>query len=85
LVSVTPSGAETLTEITDPVEVERLAALCERDRPGSITSTFRNMLVQLGNEKNPSDLLGDSARIEPTGVGDGLTSSHGGRREDFHV
>jgi flagellar biogenesis protein FliO len=33
LVAVNPEGAETLTEITDPAEVERLAAVCHRARP----------------------------------------------------
>ena len=30
LVSVTPTGAETLTEVTDPVEVDRLSGLCRQ-------------------------------------------------------
>jgi flagellar biogenesis protein FliO len=33
LVAVGAEGAETLTEITDPAEVERLAAVCRRARP----------------------------------------------------
>ena len=33
LVSVTPGGAETLTEVTDPAEVDRLAGLCRQAHP----------------------------------------------------
>ncbi len=50
LVGVTPSGAETLTEITEPREVDRLTALCQQGRPESATATFRKMLDELGAE-----------------------------------
>jgi len=46
LVSVTPAGAETLTEITDPAEVDRLAGLCQQARPGSTTAAFRQVFQQ---------------------------------------
>lgn len=46
LVSVTPEGAETLTEIDDPDEVARLAALCKAAQPGSATAAFRQALQQ---------------------------------------
>lgn len=48
LVSVTTGGAETLTEITDPREVERLAALCHQGKPDSASATFRHVLNELG-------------------------------------
>jgi flagellar biogenesis protein FliO len=48
LVSVTPAGAETLTEVTDPVEVDRLAGLCRQAHPKSATATFRQVFQQLG-------------------------------------
>jgi len=47
LVSVTQSGAETLTEITDPPEVDRLAGLCRQAQPNSATATFRQVFEQL--------------------------------------
>jgi flagellar biogenesis protein FliO len=50
LVSVTPGGAETLTEITDPAEVDRLAGLCYQQRPESATANFRQMLTNFGAE-----------------------------------
>ncbi len=46
LVSVTPSGAETLTEITDPLEVDRLAGLCQQASPNSTTAVFRQVFGQ---------------------------------------
>lgn len=46
LVAVTTGEARTLTEITHPEEVERLAGLCHQQRQGSITGSFRQMLGQ---------------------------------------
>ena len=51
LVSLSPAGAETLTEITDPVEVEHLAALCRRGKPDSATASFNQILGQLATEQ----------------------------------
>jgi flagellar biogenesis protein FliO len=47
LISVTPSGAETLTEITDPMEVDRLAGLCKQSQPGSSSAAFKQIFEQL--------------------------------------
>ncbi len=41
LVSVGGSGAETLTEITDPEEVERLVQLCRGSKRGGGATVFR--------------------------------------------
>lgn len=49
LLSVTATSAETLTEITDPVEIERLASLCRHDPAGSLSASLRQTLVQLGS------------------------------------
>ncbi len=51
LVSVTPDGAQSLTEITDPDEVNHLASLCQQQQPGSITGSFRHVLQQLGTQQ----------------------------------
>lgn len=53
LVSVTPAGTETLTEITDPQEVDRLAGLCRQAGPRSSTAAFRQIFEQLA-PKRPS-------------------------------
>lgn len=50
LLCVTPSSVETLTEITDPMEVERLLTIVRQDSPGSMTSTFQEVLTQLGQK-----------------------------------
>jgi flagellar biogenesis protein FliO len=48
LVAVSQAGMETLTEITEGAEVDRLAGLCQQTRSDSATSVFRNVLHQVG-------------------------------------
>lgn len=55
LLSVTPTSAETLTEITDPAEIDRLAGICRQNQPGSITASFREVFSQLGHHPSTSD------------------------------
>jgi flagellar biogenesis protein FliO len=50
LVAVSAGGADTLTEITDPLEVDRLCGLCREHHPKSATATFRGIMQQLGRE-----------------------------------
>lgn len=50
LLSVTSTGADTLTEITDPEEVDRLAGLCRQAQAGSISETFRQVLAHASSE-----------------------------------
>ena len=52
LVSVTTTGAETLTEVTDPPEVDRLLGLCEQAKPNSATATFRTVFGQLAEDQS---------------------------------
>jgi flagellar biogenesis protein FliO len=58
LVSVTPTGAETLAEINDADQVERIAGICKQNQPGSVTATFRQVLSQFGSEPAPAGFLG---------------------------
>ena len=51
LVSITPVGAETLTEITDPEEVDRLAGLCRQSGPRSSTAAFQQVFEQLAPKR----------------------------------
>lgn len=46
LVSVSAGGAETLTEVTDPMEVDRLAGLCQQQLPHSSTNAFKQIFQQ---------------------------------------
>jgi flagellar biogenesis protein FliO len=64
LLSVTPAGAETLTEITDPQEVDRLSSLCQTNHPGSITETFRQVLSQFEREPAPAGFVGAASQDE---------------------
>lgn len=61
LLSVTATGVETLTEITDIDEVNRLSGLCQQDRSGSITESFRNVLSQYADEPAPDGFVGDAS------------------------
>lgn len=49
LLAMSTDSAETLAEITDPAEVDRLTAICRQNAPGSVTDTFRQVLAELGN------------------------------------
>jgi flagellar biogenesis protein FliO len=49
LVSITPAGAETLTEVTEPGEVDRLAGLCHQAHPHSATAAFRQVFEQFAS------------------------------------
>lgn len=46
LVSMAQGEARTISEITDPLEVDRLAGLCESGQPTSITQSFRSVLAK---------------------------------------
>ncbi|PHR97927.1 MAG: hypothetical protein COA78_26760 [Blastopirellula sp.] len=50
LLSVTPHGAETLTEITDPKEVESLMVQCKLESTGSASVNFNKVLHDMGNQ-----------------------------------
>ncbi len=50
LVSMVQGEARTISEITDPVEVDQLAGFCESGQPGSVTSSFRSILQHGGND-----------------------------------
>lgn len=80
LVSVTPAGAETLTEITDPAEVDRLAGLCQQARPGSTTEAFRQVLQQFaGRYSTGSTDQFESDAADRTAA---LAESNAGRFDD---
>ncbi len=51
LVSHQPGQTQTLCEITDPDEVQRLAGLCEANMPSSISGSFRDVFQQIASGK----------------------------------
>jgi flagellar biogenesis protein FliO len=54
LVALSPTGAQTLAEITDPVEVEHLTGLCLRGKSHSASASFSRVLSQLASEGEPA-------------------------------
>ncbi|MCC9605665.1 flagellar biosynthetic protein FliO [Blastopirellula sp. JC732] len=50
LLSVTPHGAETLTEISDPLEVESLLVHLRQNGSGNMSATFQDVLQQMGEK-----------------------------------
>lgn len=60
LVSLTPSGVETITEVTEPAEVDHLLGLCQQSKEGSVSSSFRTALAQLGQEAPRGGFFGGS-------------------------
>ena len=60
LLSITPSGMEALSEITDRAEVDRLAGLCQESQPGSVSRSFRQLITQMGNEPTNRGFIDES-------------------------
>jgi flagellar biogenesis protein FliO len=58
LVSLTPAGAEALTEVTDPAEVDRLVGLCHQSDSHSTTKAFEHVFRQMSLEPTPTGFLG---------------------------
>jgi len=61
LVSLTPSGAEPLTEVTDPAEVDRLIGLCQQYDPHSTTKAFEQVFQQLSSEPARGGFFGSDS------------------------
>ena len=58
LVSSTGSGMQTLGEISYATQVEQIVAICQANRAGGITQSFRQVMGQFENE-NVQGFLGD--------------------------
>jgi hypothetical protein len=56
LVAISAGGAETLTEITDPLEVDRLAGLCQQQSPHSSTNAFKQIFQQFARRGDTDQL-----------------------------
>jgi len=50
LVAVGAEGAQTLAEVTDPLEVDRIAGLCATGAPHGPSAEFQQVLAQLSRE-----------------------------------
>jgi flagellar biogenesis protein FliO len=73
LISVTPAGAETLSEITEPAEVDRLSGICQQVYAHSATNAFRQVFRQFAEDRSP--FRRGSAR-KTMGESPGRSSSH---------
>jgi len=58
LVAVTPGGAEALTEVTDPAEVDRIVGLCQQHDRHSTTQAFEQVFQSLTREPGGGGFLG---------------------------
>jgi flagellar biogenesis protein FliO len=58
LVALTTSGAEALTEVTDPAEVDRLVGLCQQHDRHSTTHAFEQVFQNLSREVSGGGFLG---------------------------
>jgi hypothetical protein len=57
LVAMTPGGPATITEVTDPVEVDRLVGLCQQFDPQSTTKAFEQVFQQFSSEPTSGGFL----------------------------
>ena len=65
LVCASPSGVDTLGEITDPAEIDRLAGMCEQSQPNSATTAFKQIFGQITATRPAKNLAAfKSARAE---------------------
>jgi len=58
LVYLAPGVAKTLTEITDPAEVDRLAGICRQEQPTNANASLRRIFQQFSREKSATGLFG---------------------------
>jgi flagellar protein FliO/FliZ len=83
LLSVTPAGAETLTEITDPVEIDRLLGLCMQRKTHSTTSEFDEVFRDLAKDSAPDEILGrGSIQLATRTAYDAYAAHQGGGDRD---
>ncbi|QDV79929.1 FliO/MopB family protein [Botrimarina mediterranea] len=86
LIAITPDGAETLTEITDPEEVARLVAACDSSGGRGSTAEFDAMLRQMESERTRPGFLDtsdnhryDDAAFDPRSLAAAYANTPGGR------
>jgi flagellar biogenesis protein FliO len=64
LIVVTPFGAETIAEISDPDEVDRICGLCRQGNGHGPSAEFRAILRQFEREPAPPGFLGSAGSQE---------------------
>ncbi len=66
LVAVSPTGAETLAEINEPAEVDRLAGICQQAHTHSATNAFKQIFRQFAERPDRAAKLGRTAAASQT-------------------
>ncbi|MCC6492976.1 MAG: flagellar biosynthetic protein FliO [Pirellulales bacterium] len=61
LVAMTPEGAQPLAEVTDPLEVDRIVALCASGKGHGPAAEFQQVLAQLAREPARGFLGGEAS------------------------
>jgi flagellar biogenesis protein FliO len=82
LVTVSPDGAETLAEITEPAEVDRLAGLCQQTQPNSATQAFRQIFGQLADVRRGSQLETATSAVASPPIGSRESASRRHAEDD---
>jgi flagellar biogenesis protein FliO len=85
LVSVSPTGVETLAEITDREEVDRLAGLCRQAHPQSATAAFRHVFQQFTKQHAGSGFVDGDSREDAHSANTGIPRTRHGIREENDV
>jgi len=81
LLNVSPGGAETLTEIDDPAEVDRLTALCQRPAAAIAGNWGLRQLFPSRYERRSAGTIANGGRDRGETIGFGELSGHGLGRE----
>jgi len=78
LVAITPDGVAPITEVTDPVEVQRMLGVCLRNNKQSTTAEFHNVLEKLAKEPT-NGFLGNDA-LGNDALGTNVAASYANQR-----
>lgn len=65
LVSFSAAGAHVITEVTDPLEVDRLAGLCAQNDPHGATRSFRDVVDGFFRERPGRETFAAAGRPAP--------------------
>lgn len=80
LVNVTPDGVKPITEITDPIEVQRLLGIVEEQNPNGASAAFQEIFDQLTREPARGGLLGDEpSLLDRRRLAEAYANTPGGR------
>ena len=78
LVALTPNGPTTLTELSDPAEVDRIVGLCQQFDAHSTTKAFEQVFQQFSTESTGGSFLGSDPL--PTSLSSAATAAYRSHR-----